>query len=66
MKYMMLIHQGTTPLPGTPKWDALSPEEQQQVYADYRRSTRPPASRPASGWARPRPRPPSASTTARR
>jgi hypothetical protein len=35
MKYMILIHQGTTPLPGTPEWDALSPEEQQQVYADY-------------------------------
>jgi len=35
MKYMILIHQGTTPLPGTSEWDALSPEEQQQVYADY-------------------------------
>jgi hypothetical protein len=35
MKYMILIHQGTTPLPGTPEWDALSPDEQQQVYADY-------------------------------
>ena len=35
MKYMLLIHQGTTSLPGTPGWDNLSPEEQQQVYADY-------------------------------
>jgi hypothetical protein len=35
MKYMILIHQGTTPLPGTPEWDALSSDEQQQVYADY-------------------------------
>jgi hypothetical protein len=35
MKYMLLIHQGTTPLPGTPEWDGLSKEEQAQVYADY-------------------------------
>jgi hypothetical protein len=35
MKYMLLIHQGTTPLPGTPEWDSLSQEEQGQVYADY-------------------------------
>ena len=35
MQYLMLIYQGTTPLPGTPEWDALSPEEQQAVYADY-------------------------------
>jgi hypothetical protein len=35
MKYMLLIHQGTTPLPGTPEWDKLSDDEQQAVYADY-------------------------------
>jgi hypothetical protein len=35
MKYMLLIQQGNTPLPGTPEWDALSPDEQQQVYVDY-------------------------------
>ena len=35
MKYMLLIHQGTTPLPGTPEWDALSQEEQGRVYAAY-------------------------------
>ena len=29
MKYMLLIHQGTTPLPGTPEWDSLSQDEQQ-------------------------------------
>jgi hypothetical protein len=32
---MLLIHQGTTPLPGTPEWDALSQEEQGKVYAAY-------------------------------
>jgi hypothetical protein len=36
MKYMLLIHQGTTPLPGTPEWEALSEEEQGQVYAAYK------------------------------
>jgi hypothetical protein len=35
MKYLLLIHQGTTPLPGTPEWDSLSEEEQNAVYRDY-------------------------------
>ncbi len=35
MKYMLLIHQGSTPLPGTPEWEALPAEEQGRVYADY-------------------------------
>ena len=35
MKYMLLIHQGSTPLPGTDEWNALSQEEQGQVYGAY-------------------------------
>jgi hypothetical protein len=35
MKYMLLIQQGSTPLPGTPEWDRLSEDEQKQVYSDY-------------------------------
>lgn len=35
MKYMLLIHQGTTPLPGTPAWDELPPERQSDVFAAY-------------------------------
>lgn len=35
MQFALLIYQGTTPLPGTPAWEALSEEEQQRVYADY-------------------------------
>ena len=35
MKYMLLIHQGETPVPGSPEWDRLSEEEQKAVYADY-------------------------------
>jgi hypothetical protein len=35
MKYMLLIHQGDTPGPGTEEWDRLSEDEQKAVYADY-------------------------------
>ena len=35
MQFVAIIYQGSTPLPGTPAWDALSESEQQQVYADY-------------------------------
>jgi hypothetical protein len=35
MKYMLLIHQGTTPTPGTDGWEALPDEEKQRVFADY-------------------------------
>jgi hypothetical protein len=35
MKYMLLIHQGDTPAPGTPEWDNLSEEEQSAIYTDY-------------------------------
>ena len=35
MKYLLLIHQGDTPTPGTEAWDGLSQEEQQAVYAAY-------------------------------
>jgi hypothetical protein len=37
MKFMLLIHQGTTPTPNDPDaWAQLSPEEQNAVYADYK------------------------------
>ena len=35
MKYMLLIHQGDTPVPGTAEWGRLSTDEQQAVYTDY-------------------------------
>jgi hypothetical protein len=35
MKYVMLIYQGTTPLPGTDAWESLSKDEQTAVYAEY-------------------------------
>jgi hypothetical protein len=35
MKYMLLIQQGTTPLPGSEEWERLSEDEQKAVYAAY-------------------------------
>jgi hypothetical protein len=35
MKYLVLIHQGDTPTPGTDGWERLSEDEQKAVYADY-------------------------------
>ena len=35
MKYVMLIHHGTSPLPDTPERGRLSEEEKQQAYADW-------------------------------
>src|SRR3954467_14964572 len=35
MQFVLLIHQGTSPLPDTDAWAALPDEEQTAVYADY-------------------------------
>ena len=36
MKYLLLIHQGTTPTPNDPEaWGQLSQDEQNAVYAAY-------------------------------
>jgi hypothetical protein len=35
MKFVLLVYQGTTPLPGTDRWQALSETEQKAIYADY-------------------------------
>ena len=35
MKFVMLIYQGTTPLPGSDSWKALPEAEQKAIYADY-------------------------------
>jgi hypothetical protein len=35
MKYMLLIHHGESPLPGTSEWERLSEVEQRRVSADY-------------------------------
>ncbi len=50
MKYMLLIQQGDTPLPGTPEWDRLSEDEQRQVYADYQAINQGPGVTPSDVW----------------
>ena len=35
MQFVLLIYQGTTPLPNTPEWDTLPKDEQKAIYADY-------------------------------
>ena len=35
MKYMLLIHQGSTPLPGSDEWESLSDDEKKAVYGAY-------------------------------
>jgi hypothetical protein len=45
---MLLIYQGTTPLPGTPEWDQLSQDDQAQVYADYQAINETPGLTPGS------------------
>jgi hypothetical protein len=36
MKFVILIYQGTAPLPGSDTWKTLSEQEQKQIYVDYR------------------------------
>jgi len=53
MKYMLLIHQGTTPLPGSDEWASLPEDEQKAVYADYQAINQTPGVTPASAQMQP-------------
>lgn len=35
MQFVLLIYQGTTPLPGSEAWKGLPEKEQKSIYADY-------------------------------
>jgi hypothetical protein len=35
VKFVLLVYQGTTPVPGSDRWKTLSDAEQKQIYADY-------------------------------
>jgi hypothetical protein len=39
MKYLLLIHQGTTPLPGSEEWENLPDEAKGEVYSAYKALT---------------------------
>ena len=47
MKYMLLIHHGATPLPGSEEWESLSEDEQRAVYAAYKAINETPGVTPA-------------------
>ena len=54
MKYMLLIHQGTTPTPRDPEaWERLSEDERQAVYTDYREVSQTPGVTPGMELAEP-------------
>jgi hypothetical protein len=62
MKYMLLIHQGTTPTPNDPEaWGRLSEDERNQVYADYMAINQTPGVEPAQAQMQP----PETATTVR-
>jgi hypothetical protein len=60
MKYMLLIHQGTTPLPGSDAWESLSDAEKGAVYAAYKSINETPGVSPGLGL-----QPPETATTVR-
>jgi hypothetical protein len=61
MKYMLMIHQGTTPTPLDPEaWATLPPEQQQEIYAAYQRVNETPGVTPGNGL-----QPPETATTVR-
>jgi hypothetical protein len=60
MKYMMMIHQGTTPLPGSEEWEALSDDERGAVFAAYKAINERPGVTPGMGL-----QPPETATTVR-
>jgi hypothetical protein len=61
VKYLMLIHQGTTPTPYDQEaWGKLSPEEQGAVFAAYKQINETPGVTPGLGL-----QPPETATTVR-
>jgi hypothetical protein len=60
MKYMLLIHQGSTPLPGTDAWERLSEEEKGAVFGAYKGINETPGVSPGLGL-----QPPQTATTVR-
>ena len=60
MRYMLLIHQGTTPVPGTDGWEELSDEQRGAVFAAYKGIRETPGVTPGEGL-----QPPETATTVR-
>jgi hypothetical protein len=60
MKYMLLIHHGTTPTPPSDAWERLSEDEKGAIYSAYRAVSETPGVSPGA-----RMQPPETATTVR-
>jgi hypothetical protein len=60
VKYMLMIHQGTTPTPPSEEWERLTDEQKGAVYAGYRAINETPGVTPGL-----RMQPPETATTVR-
>lgn len=58
MKYMLLIYQGSTPVPPSDEWEALSDDRKQAVYRAYQEINDTPGVQPGLGL-----QPPDTATT---
>jgi hypothetical protein len=50
---MLMIHQGSTPLPGSPEWEQLSDAQKGEVYSSYREVSETPGVSPGLQLERP-------------
>jgi hypothetical protein len=53
MKFMLLIHQGTTPTPPSDEWERLSDEEKGEIVAAYKEVSATPGVSPGQQLAAP-------------
>ena len=60
MRYLLLIHQGDTPLPGSPEWDALTDDQRRAVFQAYQEINQTPGVTPGEQM-----QPPETATTVR-
>ena len=54
MQFVLFIYQGTTPVPGTERWNALPQAEQKLIYADYAELNKVPGMTPGLPLASPK------------
>jgi hypothetical protein len=52
MKYLLLINQGDTPVPGSEAWERLSEDEQKAIFRDYQAINETPGVTPGA-WMEP-------------
>jgi hypothetical protein len=46
MKFVLLVYQGTTPLPGSDRWTAMGEAQQKEIYAEYAELSKTPGLQP--------------------